>query len=79
MEIKNGEGRVIHTGDASNRFCDLDLRTAVFEGMVLQGAHFDGSNLEGANFRGADLYWGTSFWPISLKPTLKEHSFKALT
>jgi uncharacterized protein YjbI with pentapeptide repeats len=61
MEIKDREGRVIHKGDTSNRFCDLDLRNGVFEGMVLQGAHFDDSNLAGANFRGADLYWGNFF------------------
>ena len=42
MEIKNRLGQLIHTGDASRRFCDLDLRRAVFEGMILEGEHFDG-------------------------------------
>ena len=51
MQIKNRQGRVIHEGDRANQYCDLDLRTAVFEGMVLQGAHFEDSDLEGANFR----------------------------
>jgi uncharacterized protein YjbI with pentapeptide repeats len=52
---------VIHEGDHSNQYCDLDLRNTVFEGLVLEGAHFDDSNLEGANFRAADLYWGNFF------------------
>jgi uncharacterized protein YjbI with pentapeptide repeats len=71
MQIKNREGRVIHEGDRSKQYCDLDLRNAVFEGLTLQAAHFDDSNLEGATFRGADLYWGNFFSQISLKLTLR--------
>ena len=62
MEIKNKQGVLIHSGPVGpTGFADLDLRDAVFEGMVLQGAHFYDANLEGANFRGVDLYWGSFF------------------
>ena len=48
-------------GRAPRDFCELDLRTAVFTGMLLQGAVFDDSNLSGASFRRADLYWSNFF------------------
>ena len=57
MEIKDRAGKLIHKSDNSRDFCELDLRTAVFTGMLLQGAVFDDSNLSGASFRRADLYW----------------------
>ena len=61
MEIKDRAGKLIHKSDNSRDFCELDLRTAVFTGMLLQGAVFDDSNLSGATFRRADLYWSNFF------------------
>ena len=61
MEIKDRAGKLIHKSDNSRDFCELDLRTAVFTGMLLQGAVFDDSNLSGASFRRADLYWSNFF------------------
>jgi uncharacterized protein YjbI with pentapeptide repeats len=79
MQIKNREGRVIHEGDRSKQYCDLDLRNAVFEGLTLQPAHFDDSNLEGATFRGADLYWGNFFLANLAEADFEAHNFGALT
>jgi uncharacterized protein YjbI with pentapeptide repeats len=49
MEVKDRAGKLIHKSDNSRDFCELDLRTAVFTGMLLQGAVFDDSNLSGAS------------------------------
>jgi uncharacterized protein YjbI with pentapeptide repeats len=61
MEIKDRAGKLIHKSDDSRDFSELDLRNAVFTGMLLQGAVFDDSNLAGASFRRADLYWSNFF------------------
>ena len=61
MEIKNKRGEVLHTYEDSHDFSDLELREAVFAGLVLQGAHFSFTDLSGANCRGSDFYWGIFF------------------
>jgi hypothetical protein len=79
MEIKNREGQLIHAGDASNRFCDLDLRRAAFEGMILQGAPLKTPNWKVQTFERLICIGAVSSWPISLRPISKGHDFRALT
>jgi uncharacterized protein YjbI with pentapeptide repeats len=61
MQIKNKRGQLLYDGDFKLEISPLDLREAVFEGMILEGVHLEGANLEEANFRRAGLYWGNFF------------------
>lgn len=64
MEIRNLCGEIIYRCKGKLLgacLMDLDLRQAVFSGLILEGAHFEDSNLEGADFTNADLYWASFF------------------
>jgi hypothetical protein len=74
MQIKNKEGKVIHEGDRSKQYGDLDLRNAVFEGLTLQG-HTSMIPISKVQIFERPIYIGaTSFSRILLQLTLKAHN-----
>jgi len=62
----------------------IDFATSTYEPPFLKEWSYKGLTLttlilKTQIFEGLTCIGGTSFWPISLEPTLKEHNFKALT
>src|SRR5580704_4549755 len=73
MDILNRDGEIILRLDEkkyrghSVDFSRMDLRGAVFDGLILEGAYFAQAALYNASFVKCDLYWADFFGAVAVK------------